>query len=132
MKHQITPSVFKEMIIERIPFYASENLSFDFLEADVAVAVDLAAAKLVAAYKVDMWGEKQHEYSETREVPSTWWQHFKQTKFPRWLLHRYPVKTYEIVTLTKKYYGGLCPHVSSEPFAKHAQFIHAPLLEESL
>ena len=31
-------------------------------------------------------------YTVVKEYPATWWQHFKDTYFPDWLLARYPVK----------------------------------------
>lgn len=35
-------------------------------------------------------------------APKTWWDHFKQDKFPKWLLKRFPAK-YENIEVLDKY-----------------------------
>jgi hypothetical protein len=48
------------------------------------------------------------------KTPKTWWQHFKESCFPKWLLRRFPVKYIE-----KKYFvekGFLNPNLNSDIF----------------
>lgn len=41
------------------------------------------------------------------EIPSSWWQHFKQDAFPAWLLRRFPVKTTKITKTNSKLFRAM-------------------------
>lgn len=41
------------------------------------------------------------------EIPSSWWQHFKQDTFPAWLLRRFPVKTKKITRSNSKTFKAM-------------------------
>ena len=41
----------------------------------------------------EFFGDKvEKEISLDFEYPATWWQHFKRSHFPKWLLKKFPVK----------------------------------------
>ena len=48
---------------------------------------------------------------DEREIPDTWWDHFKDEKFPLWLKRFFPVK-YRTIRLKVKKNLAVCPHVS--------------------
>lgn len=49
---------------------------------------------LVFRLKAELMAEKLEDRKQTVtfEFPKSWWQHFKQEYFPKWLLNRFPVK----------------------------------------
>ncbi len=65
---------------------AMGNISFDS-------HYDVMFQAMLIKMKAAVWAE----HLGTIEVPATWWQHFKQAHFPKWLLRRFPVrmKTYD-------------------------------------
>lgn len=72
---------------------------------------------------------KRHFYGERKEEnhiisfqkPATWWEHFKEAKFPQWLLSRYPVKYVTetaVVTLSRAFEFPDAYHHDFGPLAK--------------
>lgn len=50
-----------------------------------------------------------HEYGYV-ETPLTWWDHFKEDKFPEWLKKKLPVKYQKHKVLYRK----MCPHITDK------------------
>lgn len=51
----------------------------------------------------------------------TWWDHFKGTWFPVWLLERFPAKTRSEAITINHYH--ICPHLEAESHRKHVEFL---------
>lgn len=91
--------------LKKLHFYTEQRISLDFLHtlkfdgiiSDISDSLALAAVKEFISFI-----EKDDIASLKISYPKNWWQHFKQTFFPKWLLKKYPVK-YETVTKTWTY-----------------------------
>ena len=64
------------------------------------------------------------------DVPETWWQHFKESYFPKWILKRFPVKTKKL-KYTENYHR-ICPHMdipakSNMERNTHISWLRSPL-----
>lgn len=46
------------------------------------------------------------------DIPVTWWDHFKQSIFPKWLLLYFPVKLRHEPVVLREYH--ICPHIEVE------------------
>ncbi len=66
--------------IESFQDYALQRLCFRIRGYVLAEEVDKRS--MIVKFRID--------------IPATWWQHFKQSLFPQWLLNRTPVKHYTI------------------------------------
>ena len=57
-----------------------------------------------------IWGVEEKEIiTEDKLIPKTWWDHFKETHLPLWLLHRYPAKHKTIEVKVTRY--RVCPYI---------------------
>jgi hypothetical protein len=54
-------------------------------------------------------GVHQEQRTTHLTTPATWWDHFKEAKFPAWLLKRFPVK-YTERPFTYESQTRICPH----------------------
>lgn len=54
-------------------------------------------------------GTHRRTHTISLKTPATWWQHFKETKFPAWLLKRFPV-VYTERPFTYESETRICPH----------------------
>lgn len=82
---------FKEVFSSRIGPDKMHQLQFRTYEV---------YGEMVLEIQKKFWGEKrQKEIYVKFQKPSSWWQHFKQECFPKFLLRRYPVK---MQTITKE------------------------------
>lgn len=92
----------KKILFERLIFTSSKmftghslsTMKFDIIERDVIDA-------LVFELKTEVMTEKLFNRIQkvTFKVPKSWWQHFKQVWFPKWVLRKFPVR---FETHTKK------------------------------
>ncbi len=100
--HPDTPTGRPEkFILEKVQIGCQQEISGDLVrkvEGDgderIRIFYNQMVDRLVAQIKTFIMGEKAHEETRTVvfEYPASWWQHFKQEVFPRWLLKRYPVR----------------------------------------
>ena len=71
-------------------------------------------------FEVSLRGYLYGEHISTLEVayPATWWNHFKQDNFPKWLLKRHPVEKTVVVVEAKALYVELHNKISlpREPY----------------
>lgn len=69
---------------------------------------------------------KTHEGHYT-DVPSTWWQHFKQAVFPSWAQTRWPVITNRIPVKVVK----ICPHSTEKHKVDGFGKVHVTWMENT-
>lgn len=91
----------------------ADNATFDYM-------IDYASNSFRIAMRNYMY--QGAEGVETfHDVPQTWWDHFKQTHFPRWALKKWPVKYTRLCQTTTT----LCPHGADQwPHANHIRFLY--------
>lgn len=100
---------FETMTLERIRVMATQamsghslaNLKFETYKQPH----ELAMNDLVYMLSTEILSEKVQEVSETIKTPASWWDAFKEAKFPLWLRKKYPVK-YRTRTVIMKRYAG--------------------------
>jgi hypothetical protein len=121
---------YKRALFDVINFRVEERLSeLELRCSNVRLDAhhDMALRHLVFA--LDAWaaaGQKVEVYVHETTVrwPATWWQHFKQAWFPRWLLRRFPVVTATRVVKTKVVTAvNVCPHLTVDPERRHVEFL---------
>lgn len=75
--------------------FAIGSTAADSLRISVQDDIQGVMGKIVGA-SFDVLRDKIHEDKATTyyswKIPSSWWQHFKQDKMPRWFTNRYPVQ----------------------------------------
>jgi len=78
---------------------------------------DFMRDEILVSMMVDVAGRKER-VTKIR-CPRTWWQHFKKTFFPAWVLETFPVTydTYEVVT------WRVCPHLDVKESQSHYKFL---------
>ena len=112
-----------EVLLDRHKFNCSVQFPLDHGIAENAYfdyRIDYAAD----CFRVSMRNYMLQGYKGVETfhyVPATWWDHFKQTYFPRWALSKWPVKTARICQTTTT----LCPHGADQwPHANHIRFLY--------
>jgi len=63
-------------------------------------------------------------------VHETWWQHFKDTYFPKWLLKRFPPKMRELKYVS--HYHRICPHMDIPAEHNRDKHVHLSWLNSPL
>ena len=57
-----------------------------------------------------------------RSWPKTWWDAVKDRWYPEWAKTRWPVE-YERINIDQQIYGGVCPHLQSDPTRTHVTYL---------
>lgn len=84
----------QEKVLHRLRMAIQTKISpqdFERLNFDSQLAYDGIAVKIIK----ELYGERRTESVPVIfqfKKPSTWWQHFKEANFPKWLLEKFPVK----------------------------------------
>lgn len=87
----------KQVILEALEYRFCKEIS-DYYPTEINIREDFTdlGKSMYLELRQYIWAEKLQETKQkvefTVRYPSTWWQHFKQANFPRWLLKKYPVK----------------------------------------
>ena len=98
------------LTLKKVKIYARAVVGLEFLEdADLNIVSGLLSDEMVANISTFVWGNTVHKVTETYNHPATWWQGFKGTFFPQWLLRRYPVRMTDIFITTE--FTHVCPHL---------------------
>ena len=101
-------NMIPRMLLENAELTTVENLFFD------GMILALKTWVLTGAHE-----------TKTAEIerPVSWWDHFKQDKFPGWAKKIWPAK-YECETVFQPKNIYVCPHANIEwPDEKHFEFI---------
>lgn len=125
---QLMSIEINSVLLEKIQFAVSRRMPDVYLQdAELDTYLDYEADAIVAHFEASLYGQKQTD-TKTEEdcfsLPSSWFQMFKESYFPEWLLSRYPVQerklpfTRKIVTHTTK----ICPHINKESEGDHIRF----------
>lgn len=71
--------------------------------------------------RMDMWLMEHVHEEQVREVPASWWQHFKRDVLPECFRRRWPVLTDRYVLRTVH----VCPHheLSPKNYGHHVEFV---------
>ncbi len=88
-------------VLEKLRIGAYTRLSQELVNTDVEVAIDLATKDILLSTRHLILAQRLDE--KMVRYPATWWQHFKQTFFPYWLLKRFPVIEKDVLM---KLYGA--------------------------
>lgn len=104
----------KETLLLREPIEISSIIpgDFPFVRANMTIdrSYDLAARRAMVHLRAYLLkGTHQEMGTEYLKAPATWWQHFKESCFPAWLLERFPVE-YTKRAFTYQKETRLCPH----------------------
>lgn len=87
----------------RIPPDLPKNVSIEFRQ-------DRLTNGLVATMRAYLAkGTHQERKTTHLRIPATWWEHFKETNFPKWLLKFFPVQ-YTERPFTYESQTRICPH----------------------
>lgn len=91
--------------------YAEGNIPKDFpMNFDMEIRKDHLTRGLVATMRAYLIkGVHQRKNKIALTTYASWWQHFKQTYFPAWLLKRFPVR-YTEKPFTYESETRICPH----------------------
>lgn len=85
----------KSVLLERLCVSTSRMVPGHTLATTKLDVIEKSAINaLVFQLRAEVMAEKLEERTQmvTFEVPKSWWQHFKQEHFPKWLLKKFPVK----------------------------------------
>jgi len=89
---QIYSQDFKSITLEKCRMAFEQILSADQLAQLEIIPPREMFGGLAFRVERSSFGEHKREDVEVQfEFPSSWWQHFKQQHFPKWLLKRFPV-----------------------------------------
>lgn len=85
----------KHLTLEKFLIYYKKAYSYKNLnhnEYTLSAYIDLEVDRIIAQVNKYVWSEHLESPIAIVQIPSTWWQHFKQDKFPTWLIKKFPVK----------------------------------------
>ena len=95
MKGDICLEQFKVGIQQIIPWSTLRESITLYSEQDIVLrGMVLSIQAYVLAEEVDC---RHRDVSFVFKFPSTWWQHFKQSYYPEWLLRKFPVRYSESI-----------------------------------
>lgn len=114
------------VVLDKVRINLREYIGRDTYEnLSVGVVDDVLTQRLVVLLRSYVLGNTIHNETTTTEVPLTWWDHFKDAHYPRWLWRRFPPKFRSIPIETK--FVHLCPHSNMGPFrGPHLEFLMSP------
>ncbi|AGR46842.1 hypothetical protein JL_173 [Bacillus phage JL] len=105
---------FTEHIIPVIRETVTQHVNYEPYMGDFDVFMHHAINNLASGYVMGIVRRvpaKEFEKVVSFEVPATWWQHFKESHYPKWALKKFPVK-YRTLTETigfKALYDDIIP-----------------------
>lgn len=85
----------KSVLLEKLQFNVSQMVPGHTLATTkLDIIKNNTINALVFQLRAEVMAEKLEDRTQmiTFKVPKSWWQHFKQEKFPKWLLRKFPVK----------------------------------------
>jgi hypothetical protein len=85
-------------------------------------ALDMLARQMVLTFRAWAVQKRIEPQSTTIYTPATWFQFFKETHFPDFLLKRFPV-VYQSRQIEIQGTTFICPHIDAD-FKTHAQFLN--------
>ncbi len=130
-----TNSAIKTHTIERVKLHFGKFLPIHTpLDVSIREYCDNLAHGFACEVQFKLFGaENILEHTEHKretvdfEIPETWWDHFKQDCFPKWLLKYFPFKTkklnMEVHSTWNKYVTRVCPHTASKEERVHLNWI---------
>jgi len=95
-------------VLEKVRFGLQERLCPTLLK-NMQFSIEDEMANIIM-YRIDLelLAKRVHEDKRTMTVPSSWWQHFKESVFPRWLQRKFPVRFTPVIISRTTY--NICPH----------------------
>lgn len=94
-----------------IPEYIKEKFPGPLNRATIEEFKNPVINELVYTFKTFLLTKQKSETTtETHNFPASWWEHFKEDRFPLWLLKYFPVKYIKITTTTIHKKTFICPH----------------------
>lgn len=101
-------------------------------EAAAEMTVEMVADLMVDSFVANMggyvWQNQIHKQTTPMSLYCSWWDDFKDTFFPGWLLRRMPVHTYDVEHTTE--FIHTCPHLpieSRDDMKMHMEWMMPPL-----
>ena len=71
---------------------------------------DYSMRQIITMVEAYLWSNTIHTERETYQHTASWWQGFKASFFPPWLLRRFPVRMTSVTCETK--FIHVCPHLN--------------------
>jgi hypothetical protein len=107
------------------------------IKFDIDSMVDMVTEDLLFGMQANVTAVKGKRSSETKTdrdtvtklFPKTWFDHFKQDCFPKWLLTKYPADYETVLVEIAKHHTTIttvtrmCPHLHTDPSNKHIEFL---------
>ena len=117
-----TQSSLQTGVLEKIKFGLQQDVSGEFLRSmQIEQIRDVISDRMLMRLRCYIRGrEVRQQIAASRDVPVTWWDHFKLEIFPAWLLKRFPAKTRRIETIINHYH--VCPHLNIASESDHLHF----------
>ena len=114
--------VLKSLILERIKFEYTNEIPPDVLtNLTIEQIVNLETRALRIFFRTFIPGrEVRKEVMESVTTYDSWWELFKETKFPRFLKRLFPVRSIRQPVVIRHYH--LCPHTGADSHGKEVCF----------
>jgi hypothetical protein len=119
---RVTTELIHVHMQRRMPW----NMIYD-IQFHMAAAQALSE-QLVASLEVYLQSKNHHHEEEKKvmEFPATWWEHFKEAWFSKWLLAKFPVQYKQVYVPVSYKVTNICPHLPVDKERQHVEWLLAP------
>lgn len=120
-------TIIHRQVVENIEVTVETALSeIELSHLDAKVVATSVGNSLVIQLKAKVVASKDvhhHDVYDAIRVPDTWWDHFKETYFPKFLLCKFPV---QYTTYNRRHTFEtlkMCPHIQTKGMERHLEFL---------
>lgn len=119
---RVTTELIHINIQRRMPWNILYDVKFHM------VAGQGLSEQLVTSLEVYLQSKNHHHEEEQKvmQYPETWWEHFKEAWFSKWLLMKFPVKYKKVYTPVSYKVTNICPHLHTDKERQHVEWLMAP------
>lgn len=122
MANTFTDNAYTQVALEKALIYARTNMSLPGVDHKIEqVEMGLCVHYLCIQLRAAVWAQRPQQVS-AECVPATWWDHFKLTYFPEWLIDRFPANKRHVYIDVKVLYPQLKVEVPNSQPCLHLVF----------